>query len=428
MDPIRKAAIAIVMAPILAAAFMVLLAAALAVPDKAVARNVAEDWELFGHARLPSFTGRKIDVGTECIGVSFGLGDAPHVSPMEAAARAPVIFDCPSLLGHVLRGENSNAGDYARYWHGYAAISRPLLALMPYHDVRMLTFNAMAALFAFLAAGLWRAGGWRLALGALAPFYFVNYSGFFELWTKAAGWIVMLVAANIIVRTTWTRARSPYLLFFFMGAMTAYVDLLATPLLVFGFPAALYFLLRRREAGERPLDEIAHLALIGAFWTLGYGGLWLAKIAIAAAVAGPAVWASTVEMASFRLNGAFESVKLFPGAATLENFEAFKGLWGGLAILAFFIAPLARKGARARLVATLRASPALALLAVSPFVWFEILSNHSQIHGLFTHANLALTFLPFSLALTNAGALRPASTSGLHPAGRVAATDAPRMV
>lgn len=424
MEPLRKAAFALVLTPVLAAAFMALLAAALAVPDKAVARNVAEDWELFGHARLPSFTGRKIDVGTECIGVSFGLGDAPGIGPLEAAARSPVIFDCPSLLGHVLRGETSNAGDYARYWHGYAVISRPLLALIPYHDVRMLTFNAMAALFAFLAAGLWRIGGARLALGALLPFYFVNYSGFFELWTKAAGWIVMLVAANIIVRTNWTQARTPYLIFYFTGALTAYVDLLTTPLLVFGFPAALYFLLRRREAGAAPADEVARLAWIGAFWTLGYAGLWLAKIAISAAVAGPEVWASTLEMAAFRLNGAFASVKHFPGAATLENFEAFKGLWGGLAILTFFVAPIARKNVRARLFRMLRASPALVLLAVSPVVWYEILSNHSQIHGLFTHANLALTFLPFSLALTNAVPSGSASLESRRMAGEAATTGA----
>jgi hypothetical protein len=402
MKTLWKAALAIVATPFLAAAFWALLAAALSVPDKAVARNISEDWELFGHSRLPSFTGRKIDVGTECIGVSYGLGDGEGANPFAAAARSPVIFDCPTLVGHVRRGEPANSGPYAQYWHGYAVISRPLLAIIPYHDVRMLTFNAMAALFASLAIGLWRVGGARLAIGALLPFYFINYSGFFELWTKAVGWMVMLVAANIIVRTDWTRSRTPYLLFYFMGAMTAYVDHLSTPLLIFGFPAALYFLLKRREAGDPLRADIVSLALIGAFWSLGYGGLWLAKIAIATHSLGPDFWASTLEIAAFRVNGAFESVKHFVGAATLENFEAFKAFWGGLAILTFFVAPLVRRHSRARLVAMLRASPALGLLAVSPIVWYELLSNHSQIHGLFTHANLALTFLPFSLVLTKA--------------------------
>lgn len=419
MTAFRKAAIAVVLTPVLAAAFLALLAAALAIPDDTIARNIAEDAELFEHPRIHSFTGRKIDVGTECIGVSYGLGDAADAPAFAAAARSPVIFDCPSLLGHVGRGvavgsgtaagEPAGAGDYAHYWHGYAAILRPLLALFPYHDVRMLTFNAMAALFAFLGVGLYRAAGARFAFAALLPFYFVNYSGFFELWTKAAAWIVMLAAANIIVRTQWTAGKRPHLLFYFAGAACAYVDLSSTPLLVFGYPAALYFLLARRDEPASARAETARLVTIGAFWTLGYAGLWLAKIAIAAMVLGPDVWASAARTAAFRLNGDYESVKHFLGAATLENFEAFKGLWGGLAVLTFFVAPFVRKGGAARFASLVKGTPALALIALSPFVWYEIMSNHSQIHGLFTHANLVLTFLPFSLVLARADL--PASAS-----------------
>jgi len=123
------------------------------------------------------------------------------------------------------------------------------------------------------------------------------------------------------------------------------------------------------------------------------------KPAIAAAVLGPDVWAEFARTAAFRLNGDYESVKHFIGAGTLENLEAFKGLWGGLAIITFFIAPFMRRSGRARFAALARRAPTLILIAASPFVWYEILSNHSQIHGLFTHANLVLTFLPFSLVL-----------------------------
>ena len=398
---LRSAGLALLLTPILAAAFVALLAAALALPDKPVADHIAEDAALFEHPRIHSFSGRKIDVGTECIGVSYGLGDA-NASLFEAAVRSPVIYDCPTLLAFVEHGDRSGAGDYTNYWHGYAAISRPLLALFPYHDVRMLTFNAMAILFGFLALGIARSAGARFAFAALLPFFFVNYSGFFELWTKAAPWIVMLVAANVIVRTNWTRGRRPYLLFYFAGAATAYLDLLSTPLLVFGYPAALYFLFAPRTERLGARSQVLLLAAIGAFWTIGYAGLWLMKPAIAAAVLGPEVWAEFARTAAFRINGAYESVKHFVGAGTLENLEAFKGLWGGLAIITFFIIPLARSKTRARLVAIAGQAPAVALLAVSPFIWYEILSNHSQIHGLFTHANLVLTFLPFSLALANA--------------------------
>lgn len=405
---LKSVGLALMLVPVLAALFVALLAAVLTLPDERIAANIARDSELLQHSRAYSFAGRKIDVGTECIGVSFGLGenegraDNGGASAIEAALRAPVIFDCPSLLAYVAGGERGTAGDYAHYWHGYAVISRPLLALGPYRDIRMLTFNAMAALTAFLALALVRKGGSRFAFAVLLPFYFVNYSGFFELWTKAAGWIVMLIAANIIVRTNWRADRKPYLLFFFMGAATAYVDLLTTPLLVFGFPAALYllFAIGNERLGAR--EQLVRFASIGVLWTIGYAGLWLAKIALAASFLGPEIWMSAAKAAAFRLNGAYESVKHFPGAATLENFEAFKAFWGALVALVFFVIPLALRESRARLVALARQAPVVPLIAASPFVWYELFSNHSQIHGLFTHANLALTFLPFSIALANA--------------------------
>jgi len=236
MKTARKIALAVVLTPALAGLFLLALSAALSIPDAAIAKNIATDSALFEHARAYSFSGRKIDVGTECIGVSYGLADEQRTSKLVAAMRSPVIYDCPSLIAFVERGERASAGDYTNYWHGYAAISRPLLALFPYHDVRMLTFNAMAILFGFLALGLARATTARLAFAALLPFFFVNYSGFFELWTKAAPWMVMLVAANIIARTDWSGDRRPFLLFYFAGAATSYVDLLSTPLLIFGIP------------------------------------------------------------------------------------------------------------------------------------------------------------------------------------------------
>lgn len=399
---LRSLGLSLLLTPVLAALFVAMLTAVLTLPDERIAANIERDSELLQHPRLYSFAGRKIDVGTECIGVSFGLGDEARTSTFEAALRAPVIFDCPSLLGYVRGGESGAAGDYSYYWHGYAVISRPLLALGPYRDIRMLTFNVMAALVAFLALALVRRAGPRFAFAVLLPFYFINYSGFFELWTKAAGWIVMLIAANIIVRTKWSVDRKPYLLFYFMGAATAYVDLLTTPLLVFGFPALLYLLIA--VASER-LDAKAQtlrLAAIGGFWTLGYAGLWIAKIVLAATVLGPEIWTTAAKAAAFRLNGDYESVKHFLGAGTLENFEAFKAFWGALVAVVFFVIPLARRDMRNWLVALARQAPVVVLIAVSPLVWYEIFSNHSQIHGLFTHANLALTLIPFSIALLRA--------------------------
>lgn len=398
----RRAAQAIAAVPVLVAIFLGLLMAASAVPSAPVAGHVAEDRDLFAAPRLRVVTGRKIDVGTECLGVSFGLPAVADESLFERAVRAPVATTCPALIDEVTTGAAAadEVVDYHRYWNGYAAISRPLLVFMPYRDLRMLTFNLMAGLFVALGHKLARDFGLKFAFAALLPFYFVNYAGFFMLWTKAASWAVMLGAALYFAYARRPYERDPLFGFFVVGALTAYFDLLTTPLMVFGVPAYVYFFYLWKR-GDAPVgrDLVLRLVAIGGFWFAGYAGLWMAKFALSALVVGPGAIAEIVSAAANRINGDWDSVKHFLGAATLENLEAFKPIWGVATLVTFFILPFASARRRMAALSLARRAPVFAALGLAPFVWFEILSNHSQIHGLFTHANLVLTLIPLSLVL-----------------------------
>lgn len=400
---LRRALLAIAATPLLVAVFLLALMAAEAVPSAPIARHLAGDQEMFAAPRLRVLTGRKIDVGTECIGVSFGLPPAAgQMNLFEKAVRAPVFTSCAALTEYAATGVADAAAvdEYHRYWHGYAAISRPLLALMPYRELRMLTFNIVLALFLALGFRLAKDFSLRFAFAVLLPFYVVNYAGFFILWTKAVSWIVMLGGGLYFACARRPYARDPLFAFFLLGALTAYFDFLTTPLMIFGFPAYIYFFYLLREgAAPGPRALLVRLAAIGGFWFAGYAGLWTAKFALSAAVIGPAAIGDVLSAAANRIGGDWDSVKHFPGAATLENLEAFKPIWGAAALLLFFVLPFVRRRRRQMAATLMRRAPVMAALALSPFVWFEILSNHSQIHGLFTHAILALTFLPLSLIL-----------------------------
>lgn len=400
---LRRALQALVAAPILAAIFLLALMAAGTAPSAPIVRHLAEDQEMFSAPRLRVLSGRKIDVGTECIGLSFGLPPAAAEQGLfEKAVRAPVFVSCPALTDYAATGVADAAAidDYHRYWHGYAALSRPLLALMPYRDLRMLTFNLVLALFLALGYRLAKDFSLKFAFAVLLPFYIVNFAGFFILWTKAVSWIVMLGGGLYFAAARRPYERDPLFAFFLLGALTAYFDLLTTPPMIFGVPAYIYFFyLMRGGAAPGPRALLLRLAAIAGFWLAGYAGLWTAKFALSAAVIGPAAIGDVMAAAANRIGGDWESVKHFPGAATLENFEAFKPLWGGAALLLFFILPFARQRRRRTALLLARRAPAFAVLAFAPFVWFEVLSNHSQIHGLFTHAILVLTFIPLSLIL-----------------------------
>ncbi|MBI1365022.1 MAG: hypothetical protein GC153_03595 [Alphaproteobacteria bacterium] len=397
---IARALQALMATPVLAALFLLAVAGASALPDEPILKHLREDAPLFAAERPHDFTGHKIDFSTECLGMSFGLPGARGENALEEAVKSPVVSHCAPFQALLEESKGARRIDYFRYWHGYAAISRPILEIFSYHDLRMLTFNAMVLLFFALAFRLYRDFGAKFALAVLFPFFFVHYGGFLILWTKAAPWIVMLGASIYFASARRPYERDPFLAFFLIGALTSYVDLLSTPLLTFGLPAYVYFFyLARRGDMPAPRAQIERLAAIGCFWFAGYAGLWCAKFLLAFAVVGPHAIRDIVDTALFRIHGGYESVKWWPGAAIEENFEVFKGLWGAVILVVFGALPFAKAARRRGAAALLRRAPVLALLALSPFVWYEVLSNHSQIHGLFTHADLVLFFLPLSLIL-----------------------------
>ncbi|MEL6362361.1 MAG: hypothetical protein AAFR21_14890 [Pseudomonadota bacterium] len=397
-------AICCALLPLIAGACLLALVGAVSLPNQAIADHILTDHELFQFGRPPAFNGRKIDVGTECLGVSFALGSKPQgQSSLERAIRAPVYSSCDELLLGVEKGADLSAHDYSRYWHGYAAISRPLLTIIPYRDLRMITFNAMLLL---IGAFAWRLGqdfGGKFAFAFLFPFAFINYAGFFILWTKAVSWFLafgsaLWLASSASKKFDNTRGL-PVLFFFGLGCGTAFFDWLTVPLFIFALPALTYFLYRLSENLLPARTQLIDLVKLGIFFGLGYGGLWAIKFSLAAIVVGPEAWTEILQMIRFRIYGEFESVKQIPGAATAENFEALKAFWGGLTLIVFFGLALSKEDRRARLMSLFRRRPVLAVIAISPFLWWEVLSNHSQIHAIFTHTLLVLTLIPFSLVL-----------------------------
>ncbi|MEO0398621.1 MAG: hypothetical protein AAF224_04265 [Pseudomonadota bacterium] len=400
-----KALIAIGLTPIFAAIGFGLVVFAVSLDNGPIVKNLHTDREVFQYGRPPAFNGRKIDVGTECLGMSFALTPRNEGETWaEYAVRAPVIIGCERFLKQLETPDTKRprAMDYFRYWHGYAVVSRPLLTVFPYRDIRMFTFNAMLLLFFLLARRFYRDFSPGFALAFFLPFFFVNYAGFMMLWTKAVSWMIALGGAFVVsgARVKAASAPPPLLAFFIIGCLTAYCDWLTVPLFTAMFPALVYFLYRRRfSPAQTAIEQTALFLLLCAFWGAGYGGFWAVKFLVAYLVLGPETWQVVWEMILFRLRGDYESVKLWPGAGIAENFEAFKALWGAAIIGVFVIAPLAKKHRREAARAVVKNAPAFALIAASPFIWWEVVSNHSQIHAVYTHVLLLLFLIPMSLTL-----------------------------
>lgn len=396
----KKALLSLAFTPLLTALFLAAMLAAFAVPNEPIIRNLTERPDVLLARRADN--GRVIDADTECIGMSVGLDLAEERPPLiRRAINAQSLYGCDALVRWIDGSKAEAIRDYFRYWHGYLVIARPVLAVMPYNDLRGYLFTLSAGLFVWL---LWRIGadlGAKTALALAAPFVVINAMGFWVVATKAVTWFIAIGAGLFLSRRR--SSETPLLAFFVLGAVTAFFDFFTAPAFVFCF-AALIWVLYEKRAGREPAWSA--FILMGIFWTAGWAGFILIKIAIASAVLDADVWRNFIDAALFRVRGESEYVDSFvPGAALYENFAAMKSFWGPVAAIAFVILPFAAKARRARWIALGKERSVLLGIAATPLLWLEVFTNHTQIHAAFTQINYAPAFILAALVLAGSPAV-----------------------
>ena len=210
---------------------------------------------------------------------------------------------------------------------------------------------------------------------------------FFSFFIMAAGIVVVLR-----IKPNNLTANGPYW-FFAIGAATVYFDFLDTPIITLGVPLIIY-LLRLLNEGFSIRKITFSIVTVAVLWAVGYGYLWCLKWCLAALVLGPSVVASALKAATFRLG--IDQASAQYGTSPLEAIQinfSHLGFTKYVMILAVlvsvvFISILVIRSLRLRE----SLSPAyfgsiimLVIVAMLPYLWYLIFSNHSCIHSWFVY-------------------------------------------
>ena len=157
-------------------------------------------------------------------------------NPLESAIRSPTLGNCESTTERIdtyLAGDGlERSYDYYRYWHGYAVISRPLLAVVGLAGLRLLSTMALIAMMAGLARSVVRRHGAVTAAVLFLPF--VLTTDFIDLgteFTHAIGVMAILgsswCAFEVVARdTSISRIATASMI---AGALVVFADFLTMP-------------------------------------------------------------------------------------------------------------------------------------------------------------------------------------------------------
>lgn len=283
---------------------------------------------------------------------------------------------------------------YARYWHGYLIFLKPLMTFLSYGQIRYLYM--FLYLLLLVAAVLqiaertdrWTAFSFAIALGAVngivLPFS-IQYSSVFFVMFAA------LLLIGKLYRESFDLSRIG-IFFLVVGMLTSFVDLLTAPLLTLGVPLLYLVFLQQKQYGTDSCIRNCEAVLTASvLWAVGYLGNWAAKWILASCVLGRNVIEDGFSQGLNRLGNGQEEISgigaiaynlfaIVPPGITGGDLKWF--VLGGLAVLlVLFVIFLKFHAEKAVLKAQL---PILALIAY-PYLWYLVMTNHSQIHYIFTY-------------------------------------------
>jgi hypothetical protein len=317
----------------------------------------------------------------ECVAQAIGLErDASPVRRAIAAARPMSKLSGGTACSALHDAATANDAaifwyPFDRYWHGYRVVIDPLTAWFSWRTAQFIGLALLAAAliyFAWASAGLI---GWVATTALLFPTLVLTDLN--SLWTQP---YAVPAACLIFAGAGWFagrigKYRDLLIPAAILGSIFNFVDFLINPPWQ---PMLLAFFLLAARRGIRSV------AAVLVCWLMGYALTWASKWGIAVAYGGD--WDYIWQTILYRIDGNFEQRidhRLF--ASSLKVINVFAGVadyWWTLALLLPLLIVVAPRPDVRRWA--LLASPALI-----PFVWFEVLRNHTQIHAWFVYRPVA---------------------------------------
>ena len=288
-------------------------------------------------------------------------------------------WDQPGLLLRKVNGENLEEQHYARYWHGSTFLFRPLFLVMDFLTLRHILFIVSSLLIVLLLCAYYPKAGLMKTI-ALALGFLLTY-GFVMQFSMQFFPVLALTIIGSLLVVKRKQSDNSGLLFFVIGSMTCYFDLLTTPLLTLGIPMAVMLSLKREDEFQFK-DSIIEISKLTLLWGGGFALTFLTKWALASLILGQNIFADAYEVSLYRM----EAEEFTRWDAVTTNFNMLNLWMIGIAALVLLLFAIIK-----RLKINYKKVVLFFIIGLMPYVWYLLLANHSYVHWWFTYRLQAIT-------------------------------------
>lgn len=318
------------------------------------------------------------------------IGDLPHEGE---------IYLMTKELQDTANDVELNSYEYARYWHGYMSVLRPLLVFFDITEIRIIIQIALITSLLIMLYYVYKNVNFKIAILILLCFISMDMLTWI---TTIQGNFVMLIAIiiSIFVANKKITSQKFNMILFVVGGITVYLDFLTTPFVTFLLPVIIFNLVNNENKNcKKVLCEYIKRMLA---WGLGYALVWIAKWVLIDLLYGTRIIENSIIQISYRTGIAskpYIPVNM-PIIALKNNYLAAAMNLFNITLLLLmypiFFAKLAEKGKSYFFSAN---KLVYYISAVMPVIWFLILAEHSAQHYFFTYKNALMTLISIVLII-----------------------------
>ena len=377
---------------------MILLVVAYCFPSKIIIQNVDRGTSVYDSANeYPYWADGYLDTTQDYFTDAIMLQNAVYssgnafqdtlTSPRYLFGGDGGVYDLISAV----HGENPNRtiSYYARYWHGYLIVLKPLLTFFDLSDIRVMNAICQLLLIFTCLYELTKVHNPRLLLAFTALMAVWSPVTIGMSFQYASCLYITLLAILAVLKMSIYRTPNYIYMFLITGIMTSYFDFLTFPLATLGIPLILVLLLYT-QTGKTGLGRTLHCSF---WWFFGYIGMWLSKWALATMFTDINVIGDALNEVGVRTS--LDDGNISRIATIIKNISILKR-WPYLllaVLIVFVIASYSEKKAKRHTTEkrNMRILISIAVVCLYPFIWYICVPNHSWHHLRMAYRELGIT-------------------------------------
>lgn len=299
---------------------------------------------------------------------------------------------CESMIAWLVGKEGYERLAYARYWHGYLIILKPLLFFWDYGDIRGFLKSIELALLIYVCVLLNKRQLTHFIPAFAAAMICIEFQ-VIGMSLQYAGVFMIAILFSIFILRQYPYSMEKFRgqnIFLIIGMMTSYFDFLTYPLFTLGIPLLFLTICEKGEnKNSAPLLFTAFKNSV--YWAVGYIGMWVQKWLYCTIFTGENLIAdglqAIVNRSSREVNG--EQIRYWQ---TLRaNMIPLCKYPYVLAVLAAAIIIFSLCKKSDKVTFSKGALITYLYIAILPFCWYAISINHSYIHSFMTYKSLGIT-------------------------------------